>query len=122
MYPIKEKLVLLLMFAGILFYTGIAGSGEDVENKGAEIILLSGGKMRDVHFPHHRHQDVLGDCNICHDLFPQKLGSIKELKNQGKLKKKQVMQEHCINCHRKMKAAGQNTGPISCGRCHRKTG
>ena len=114
MYPIKEKLVLLLMFAGILFCTGIAGSGEDVENKGAEIILLSGGKMRDVHFPHHRHQDVLGDCNICHDLFPQKLGSIKELKNQGKLKKKQVMQEHCINCHRKMKATGQNTGPISC--------
>ena len=84
----KEKLVILLMFGGILFYTGIAGSGDDVENKGAEIILLSGGKMRDVHFPHHRHQDVLGDCNICHDLFPQKLGSIEELKNQGKLEKK----------------------------------
>jgi hypothetical protein len=57
--------------------------------------------MRDVHFPHHRHQDALGDCNICHDLFPKKLGSIDELKNQGKLKKKQVMQEHCIDCHKK---------------------
>ena len=119
----KDKLVLLLMFGGILFYTGIAGNSGDVENKGAEIILLSGGeKAKDVHFPHRRHQDVLGDCNICHDLFPQKLGSIEELKNQGKLKKKQVMQEHCIDCHKKMKAAGQSTGPTSCGRCHRKTG
>jgi hypothetical protein len=119
---VKEKLILLLMFGGILFYTGIAGSGTDVENKGAEIILLPGGKMRDIHFPHRRHQDALGDCNICHDLFPQKLGSIVELKNQGKLKKKQVMQEHCIDCHKKMKSAGWNTGPTSCGRCHRKTG
>ena len=119
----EKKWVLLLMFGGILFYTGIAGSGGDVENTGVEIILLSGGeKARDIHFPHHRHQDVLGDCNICHDLFPKKLGSMQEPKNQGKLKKKQVMQEHCVDCHEKMKAAGRNTGPTSCARCHRKTG
>ena len=119
----KEILVVLLMLSGILFYAGVSGSGDDVENREAEIILLSGGeKARDVHFPHHRHQDALGDCNICHDLFPQKLGGIEELKNQGKLKKKQVMQEHCIDCHKKMKAAGRNTGPTSCARCHRKTG
>ena len=66
----KGKLILVLMFDGILFYFGIAGSGADNENKGAEIILIFDGKMRDVHFPHHRHQDALGDCNICHDLFP----------------------------------------------------
>jgi len=122
MYTVKEKWVLLLMFGGILFYTGIARSVADIENKGAEIILISGGKARDVHFPHHRHQNVLGDCNICHDLFPQKLGGIEELKRQGQLKRKQVMQEHCIDCHKKMKAAGRNTGPTSCARCHRKTG
>lgn len=118
-----EKLICLLLLGGILFYTGIAESENDAENKGAEIILLYGGKKaRDVHFPHHRHQRALEDCNICHDLFPRKLGSIEELKNQGKLKKKQVMQEHCIDCHKKMKSAGLNTGPTSCARCHRKTG
>ena len=118
----KEKWVFLWIFTIILVYAGLAGSDTDIENKGAEIILISGGKARDVHFPHHRHQNVLGDCNICHDLFPQKLGSIEELKRQGRLKRKQVMREHCIDCHKKMKAAGQRTGPTSCARCHRKTG
>ena len=117
----KKKLIFPVMLGGILLYTTIAGSGANVENKGAEIILLPGGKMRNVHFPHHRHQNALGDCRICHDLFPKKIGSIAELKNQGKLKKKQVMQDHCIDCHRKMKWAGENTGPTSCARCHRET-
>ena len=117
------KWVVLFIFSGIIFYAAVAGSGDDIEDKGAETILLSGGeKMRDVHFPHHRHQDALKDCNICHDLFPKKLGSIDELKNQGKLKKKQVMQEHCIDCHKEMKATDRKTGPTSCARCHRKTG
>ena len=118
----KKKLIFPLILGGILLYTAIAGSGDNIENIGPEIILLSGGKMRDVHFPHHRHQDALGDCNICHDLFPKKIGGIEELKRQGKLKKKQVMQDHCIDCHRKMKSAGRNTGPTSCARCHRDTG
>ncbi len=77
---VKKKLIFLLILSGILLYTAISGSGDIAENKGAEIILLSGGKMRDVHFPHTRHQDALGDCNICHDLFPKKLGGIEELK------------------------------------------
>ena len=119
---VKKKLIFLLIISGILLYTAISGSGDNAENKGAEIILLSGGKMRDVHFPHTRHQDALGNCKICHELFPKKLGSIEELKRQGKLGKKQVMQKHCIDCHRKMKSAGENTGPTSCARCHRDTG
>ena len=110
-----------LMFTLVLLYFGIAGSIANVENKGAEIILLAGGKMRNVHFPHHRHQNALGDCRICHDLFPKKSGGIEELKRQGKLEKKQVMQEHCIDCHRKMKSDGQKSGPTSCARCHRET-
>ena len=43
--------------------------------------------MRDIHFPHHRHQNALDDCDVCHDLFPAKAGSIAELKAQGWLKK-----------------------------------
>jgi Cytochrome c7 and related cytochrome c len=118
---VKEIFIPLLMFAAILFHTPIAGSGDGVENRGAKTILIFGGKMRDVHFPHQRHQDTLGDCDVCHDLFPKKSGSIQELKDRGILEKKLIMQKHCIDCHRKMKSAGRNTGPTSCARCHRET-
>ena len=116
------SLVVSLVISGLLVCAVIMGADVASENKGAEIILINGGKMRDVHFPHHRHQNVLGDCNVCHELFPAQAGSIAELKEQGKLRKKQVMEEHCIACHKKRKAAGEQTGPTSCARCHRKTG
>lgn len=118
----KVKPVPLLVIGGLLIWAAIIGAKVTIENKGLEIILINGGKMRDVHFPHHRHQNTLGDCKVCHDLFPPKLGSITELKEQGKLKKKQVMEAHCIACHKKRKAAGEKTGPTSCARCHRETG
>jgi len=76
------------LIGGILISTVIIGANVIAENKGAEIILIHGGKMRDIHFPHYRHQKALGDCNVCHDLFPARAGSIAEFKAQGKLKKK----------------------------------
>ena len=84
----KYKLVPLLIIGGILIGAAIIFANVTTENKGAAIILIDGGKMRDVHFPHRRHQNTLGDCNVCHELFPEKMGSITELKDQGKLKKK----------------------------------
>ena len=112
----------LSVIGGILISAVVIGADIAAENKGAEIILINGGKMRDIHFPHHQHQNALDDCNVCHDLFPAKAGSIAELKAQGQLKKKQVMEEHCIACHKQRKAAGKKTGPTSCARCHRRTG
>ena len=81
------KLFAPAMIGGVLIWAVIMGADFATENKCAEIILINGGKMRDIHFPHHRHQNVLGDCNVCHDLFPARSGSITELKEQGKLKK-----------------------------------
>lgn len=91
-----------------------------VENKGAENITLAGGKSGKVTFPHHRHQDVLVDCKICHSIFPQKAGVIEELKTQGKLAKKQVMNKLCTKCHKEKKKAGEKTGPVTCKSCHVK--
>ena len=116
---VNAKMVPLLLIGGLLFGAGLIGISFAIENRGAEIILINGGKARDVHFPHLRHQKALKDCAICHTLFPKKVGSITELKAQGKLEKKQVMKEHAIDCHRKMKAEGRKTGPRSCARCHR---
>jgi cytochrome c-type protein NrfB len=91
-----------------------------MENTGAADIVLKGGERGEVPFPHHRHQTVLKDCNTCHIIFPQKLGGIGELIEKKDLEKKQVMKDHCIKCHRERKKAGENTGPISCAKCHIK--
>jgi hypothetical protein len=88
------------------------------QNKGAEKITITSGSMAPVTLPHHLHQKVVNDCNACHDLFPQTLGSITELKNQQKLKKQQVMNGKCIQCHKARKEAGEATGPVECNKCH----
>ena len=91
-----------------------------VENKGAKEMSLFGGKSGNVPFPHHRHQEVAGDCNICHALFPQQSGIIRQLKAEGKLKKKQVMNKLCTKCHKQKKKAGEKSGPVTCKSCHIK--
>jgi len=113
---------LLLLGAGMLVFAAgsIALSGAPVENKGAAEIILPGGKRGLVPFPHHQHQDKLGDCDICHSFFPQKAGIIKALKAQGKLKKKHVMNKLCTKCHKQRKKEGVKAGPTTCKKCHIK--
>jgi hypothetical protein len=114
--------LLLLLGAGMLFFAAasVALSNAPVENKGAAEIKLPGGTKGLVLFPHHLHQDKLGDCKICHSVFPQKAGIIKELKAQGKLKKKLVMNTLCTKCHRQKKREGLKAGPTTCVKCHIK--
>ena len=111
----KTKLILLIIF-GIFAVAGATA----VQNKGAETIDLYGGSRGEVSFPHHKHQKVLGDCNVCHGIFPQVSGAIEDLKAQGKLGEKQVMNKQCVKCHRDKKNAGEKTGPVRCGECHQK--
>ena len=90
------------------------------ENQGAENIVLEGGTRGNVSFPHRQHQKNLGDCQICHSVFPQESGVIQKLKAQGTLKKKHVMNKLCTKCHKEKKKAGQPSGPTSCAKCHIK--
>ncbi len=80
-------------------------------------MVLTAGKKGNVAFPHASHQVTLKDCSICHNIFPQKEGSISALIGEGKMKVKTVMKE-CQGCHRKMSKAGQKAGPTSCSSCH----
>jgi hypothetical protein len=112
----KSKAIVFLIVFGMVFTVAMAA---EVQNKGPEEIRLDGGKKGHIDFPHRNHQVTLGDCKICHDIFPQKPGIIKDLKNKGQLKKKQVM-SHCRGCHRNMAKAGKKTGPTSCKKCHLK--
>jgi hypothetical protein len=110
----KAKAIVLVMVFGMVFTAAMAA---EVQKKGAEEIRIDGGKKGYVDFPHRNHQDTLRDCKICHDIFPQQLGIIKDLIDKGQLNKKQVM-NHCKGCHRNMADAGKKTGPTSCKKCH----
>jgi hypothetical protein len=105
--------VILLLLTGVLSVLA-------QENKGAEQIILDGGDRGVVQFPHHRHQNKLGDCKICHDLFPREQGGISRLKKEGQLISKQVMNKHCIKCHKAEQQAGHPAGPVTCSKCHEK--
>ncbi|MEA1967525.1 MAG: cytochrome c3 family protein [Thermodesulfobacteriota bacterium] len=112
----KVRTVVVIFLISI--FTGAAVVA--VQNPGEENITLDGGRKGVVAFPHQLHQSALGDCNACHVLFPKTAGIIKELKSQGKLKKKQVMKKACIKCHKAKKKAGEDTGPTKCYQCHAK--
>jgi len=120
--PVNMKLKLLVVFASI--FTMLAGamvvSSMATQNKGAENIEINGGTRGNVPFPHRQHQARIGDCKICHSVFPQKSGSIAELKAEGTLKKKYVMNKLCTKCHKEKKKAGQKSGPTTCTKCHIK--
>ena len=101
-----------------LILISTAAIGISAQNMGPKEMNLAGGSRGEVPFPHLSHQKKLGDCNACHALFPQAKGGIEKLKAAGKLKAKQVMNKHCIKCHKAEKKAGNASGPTTCNSCH----
>ena len=112
-----KRIGTILLLVTMAMITMLAVAAANME-KGAEEMTMVGGEQGDVLFPHRKHQDNLGDCKLCHDLFPQTAGIIEKQKAEGTLKKKQVMNKKCLACHRKMKKAGEASGPTSCKKCH----
>ena len=108
----------IMMILIIMLFTGAFAFA--VQNKGTKEIKLDGGNRGAIDFPHHMHQSTIGDCNACHDVFPKTPGAIKGLIEQKKLKKKQVMNKTCLQCHKAKKKAGEKTGPTKCSACHVK--
>ena len=111
----KRKLIIFLMpgFFIFLFMTALG------QNKGAANMVLQGGKLGIVPFSHHLHQNAINDCNTCHTLFPQVAGSIEKLKAEGKVKKKEAM-DQCVECHKKGTTTGGKALPTKCSECHKK--
>jgi hypothetical protein len=121
MMPMKTTPILLIGLVLVLAATAAVGLlplDLGAQNMGAQEIKLAGGSRGEVPFPHLNHQNKLVDCNICHSIFPQTKGSIAKLKAEGKLKSKQVMNTHCIKCHKAEKRAGNASGPTTCAKCH----
>jgi hypothetical protein len=111
-----KKIVFSLIFCFFL----VCSINAMVQDMGAEHITLDGGRTGSVPFPHRIHQDSSGNCEQCHEMFPQQQGSIDQLKKEGNLKKKQVMNQLCTKCHRQKKREGVKSGPTSCTGCHVK--
>ena len=108
--------IFLLATAGGM--TTLAAENQD---RGEAEIMLKGGSRGEVLFPHHRHQEALKeDCQTCHELFPQKRGSIEALKSEGKLEPKYVMNKLCTGCHRQYRREGIDAGPTTCSQCHQR--
>ncbi len=105
----------LLFCALIMFAFSISGAKQ---NNGAKEVELYGGSRGNISFPHRNHQANLEDCSICHKLFPQQPGAIQNLKDNGKVKRKKIMNTLCIKCHKAEKNAGNKAGPTTCSKCH----
>lgn len=113
-----KKIVFFVMLVGV---TGLAAGINALaeQDKGSETIVFEKGRMPQVTFSHHLHQERLNnDCSSCHDLFPMQSGIIKEMISQDKLKKQQVMNSKCVKCHKEKMAAGEAAGPTKCTECH----
>lgn len=110
---LKQKWVL-----GVILGVFVSTISLALENKGAENIQIDGGSRGAVPFTHRSHQDRLGDCNVCHTMFPQESQSLARLKETGQLKPKDVMNKLCVKCHKAEKKAGNKSGPITCSQCH----
>jgi hypothetical protein len=117
---INTRKTIAVLVLAMLTAAGWAWASGTPTNKGAAEMVLEGGTSGSVAFPHQRHQDKLTDCNVCHAAFPQKAGSIEALKAQGKLAKKQIMNEQCTKCHKEKRQAGEKAGPTTCTTCHVK--
>jgi hypothetical protein len=111
----KRQAKTVILVAGFILVSTLLWA----QNKGAGQIILSGGNAGNVTFKHQLHQDSLGDCNLCHNLFPQIPGIVQKHKEEGKLENKKVMNQ-CQKCHREKTNAGLKTGPVTCKGCHIK--
>jgi hypothetical protein len=112
--------MLRIFVAALAVALFIVGGAVAKGDKGARHINLDGGNRGIVPFPHNQHQTTLKNCQVCHTLFPQEKGGIERLKKEGKLTQKQVMNKHCIKCHKSTKRSGDKSGPTKCGECHVK--
>lgn len=116
----KIKLALVVVLAIVMVaVVSVAQDAQKTEgSKGAANLIITVKEKGDVKIPHAKHQETLKECAVCHNVFPQKAGSINELKAAGKLNKKQVMNTQCIKCHNEKKNAGVKSGPVTCSTCH----
>ncbi len=134
----------LVLIGGITVY-GVEKASDKPDTGRTDIIVIDTlahfGELERPHvaFLHTRHTQALAeqkrDCATCHlkesayEVVPSTLKEaaknidrlspkFKRLKDASKKEVMDIYHEHCIGCHREMKAEGVKTGPQECGQCH----
>ena len=115
---------------GIGAYGSLSQSQEG-DQKHSDVIVIDSlkafGKLErpGVEFLHDNHTKALEkkkkDCSTCHLTEKDRL-SLKFLRLKDD-SKKQVMDLYhfrCIECHKQTASAGEKTGPVACGDCHKE--
>jgi hypothetical protein len=115
----KPVMVVMIMMVVMLVAAMAVSSGRAMAENAEMIDIQTGGKGL-VPFPHGEHQDLLKNCMVCHQWFPQQKEGILKLKGEGRLGKMQIMKDLCIQCHKDTRKAGKESGPESCSQCHSK--
>ncbi len=111
---LKKAIVIGISVLSLLFVGNVFAA-----DMGQATMVLKGGHMGDIQFPHKLHQEKVGNCDACHKLFPKEAGAIEKGMAAGTLKKKEVM-KNCEECHKANKKEGKPAGPTSCKGCHKK--
>jgi Class III cytochrome C family len=80
-----------------------------------------------VLFHHDKHTQALAkqnkDCSACHETVKDRLAlKFKRLEDTDKQTVMNTYHDNCIACHKKSKALGQKSGPVTCGQCHVRNG
>lgn len=97
----------------------------------ADVITIDTSVVFGVHerpkvvFLHDLHTDALEkknkDCMTCHLSEADRLSpKFKRLKDAGRQEVMDIYHAKCIECHQEMSAAGEKSGPVVCGECHRE--
>ncbi len=120
-------LILLVGLSGMLAF----GDEEEHGHGRADLILIDVMKSSvdlerpPVQFKHDAHVEAVGqsgkDCSTCHKQQENGLLSQKFMR-LWKSKGAELMElyhEGCIGCHQKFRDEGKESGPITCGDCHR---
>ena len=109
---------------------GAKGPSESAAQKRADIIRIDAmqafGKLErpPVTFLHQKHTEALAaqnkDCSACHLVENNRSGpKFMRLKNTAKQEVMDIYHANCVACHQETAAAGQKSGPVVCGECHK---
>lgn len=134
---LKNKSLALLTVVSIisiLFITNAfsINKGSKINNeKKAGLILIDSMKQfghlerPGVLFFHDKHVKSLRgknkDCNTCHLKNDKRMSlKFKRIEDISRQETMDIYHNNCIDCHKKTTAAGEKSGPESCGACHIK--
>jgi hypothetical protein len=125
----------IAIIAVTICLAGIGGSAieqlqKDPAKGRADIISIDAikvfGKLerQPVTFLHQKHTEALDkkgkDCQTCHLSEDKRMSLLyMRLKNTSRQDVMEIYHTNCIACHRETSAAGEKSGPVTCGNCHR---